>query len=52
MESKTGTASSDVERYTASRAPFVINPLIYKTLAITENPHCGKDAASAPRSGA
>ena len=47
----TGIASSDVARYTASNVPFVINLFEYCVLAITENPHCGNDAAKLPIKG-
>jgi hypothetical protein len=46
-----GIASSEVDKYTAMRVQIVTILLLYKAVAITENPHCGSNANRAPMMG-
>ena len=50
-ESISGNASSEVEIYTATNAPIESFFSAYRSVDITENPHCGTQPKIAPKTG-
>ena len=49
--SSSGSASSEVDKKTASRVPRLMSPAAYRLEALAEKPHWGMQPSAAPTSG-